>query len=150
MNNSDFVVINLGTNDESGMSIIESKGALREPQGPHAVQGLQEPLQPRDEIISSVKSFLSVVRSHNPSAKILWCWGMLKLQTVPSLIQKAVEEYKTQSGDKNVYTLELESLDELEKLPEEKGSRGHPGAKTHLAAAKKLFEFIKSLTSVSF
>ena len=141
---SDFVVINLGTNDESGMSIIESKGALREPQGPQEPQGV------RDEIISSVKSFLSVIRSHNPSAKIIWVWGMLGLETVPALVQKGVDNYKATSGDKAVYTLELESLTKLEIKDEEKGSRGHPGAKTHLAAASKLFEFIKSLTSVSF
>ena len=50
-----------------------------------------------------------------------------------------------ESGDKNVYTLELESLDELEKTPEEKGSRGHPGYKTHHAAALKIVEFLTKL-----
>ena len=126
---SDYVVINLGTNDESGMKVIESKEAL---------EGLQE------EIVSSVKSFLTVIRSHNPSAKILWCWGMLKLQVVPGLIQKGVEEYKAESGDKNVFTLELESLDELEKTPEEKGSRGHPGYKTHQHAALKIASSLRA------
>ena len=75
---------------------------------------------------------------------------MLGLETVPALVQKGVDNYKAISGDKSVYTLELESLEDLEKLPEEKGSRGHPGVKTHQHAASKLFEFIKSLTSVSF
>ena len=70
---------------------------------------------------------------------------MLPLQTVPSLIQKGVEEYKAATGDNNVYTLELESLFELEKTPQEKGSRGHPGLKTHVAAAKKIYSFINSL-----
>ncbi|MBO4532927.1 MAG: hypothetical protein J5726_04430 [Treponema sp.] len=119
---SDFVVINLGTNDESGMNA-----------------GMPE------EIISAVKQFLTVIRSHNPDAKILWCWGMLKLHSVPSLIQKAVEEYKAESGDKNVYTLELESLDELEKTPQEKGSRGHPGYKTHQAAASKIVSSLRKM-----
>ncbi len=126
---SDFVVINLGTNDESGMN----SEALRQAQ------------EPQKEIIFAVKSFLSVIRSHNPNAKILWCWGLLKLQVVPGLIQKGVEEYKSESGDKNVYTLELESIDELEKTPEEKGSRGHPGMKTHRAAALKIVELISKL-----
>ncbi|MBR5401130.1 MAG: hypothetical protein IK102_04885 [Treponema sp.] len=162
---SDYVVINLGTNDESGMKVIESKEALREPQGPQEAQGLQdgtvvpealEGLQDgtvvpealeglQEEIVSSVKNFLTVIRSHNPSAKILWCWGLLKLHVVPGLIQKGVEEYKAESGDQNVFTLELESLDELEKTPEEKGSRGHPGYKTHHAAALKIVEFLTTL-----
>ena len=120
---SDFVVINLGTNDESGMNA-----------------GVPE------EIISSVKQFLTVIRAHNPNAKILWCWGMLPLQTVPALIQKGVDEYKTATGDANVYTLELDSLFELEKTPQEKGSRGHPGVKTHQAAATKIFDMFKRLS----
>ena len=129
---SDFVVINLGTNDESGMN----SGNLAVPEH---VEG------PKKEIISAVKNFLTVIRSHNPSAKILWCWGMLKLHLVPGLIEKGVEEYKAESGDKNVFTLELEPLDELEKTPEEKGSRGHPGYKTHHAAALKIVEFLTKL-----
>ena len=133
---ADFVVINLGTNDESGMKVIGSDAALREPQEPQTLQ---------QEIISSVQQFLTVIRTHNPNAKILWCWGMLPLQTVPALIQKGVDEYKTATSDQNVYTLELESLFELEKTPQEKGSRGHPGAKTHQAAASKIVEFISKL-----
>ena len=146
---SDFVVINLGTNDESGMAQV----ALREPQGPHDTSGPQdasgvpEALEgPHKEIISSVEQFLTVIRSHNPSAKILWCWGMLPLQTVPALIQKGVDEYKTTTGDQDVYTLELESLFDLEKTPQEKGSRGHPGYKTHQAAAQKIVELLKRLS----
>ena len=130
---SDFVVINLGTNDESGLNTEIFRRVLN----PQDVQ---------EEILSSIKNFLTVIRSHNPSAKILWCWGMLPLQTVPALIQKGVDEYKTANGDKNVYTLELDSLFELEKTPQEKGSRGHPGVKTHLAAAYKIVELLKRLS----
>ena len=134
---ADYVVINLGTNDESGLPVIESKGAHAVPE---ALEG------PQEKIISSVKNFLSVIRLHNPSAKILWCWGMLKLHIVPALIQKGVEEYKAASGDINVFTLELESLEDLEKTTEEKGSRGHPGYKTHHAAALKIVELIERLS----
>ena len=144
---SDYVVINLGTNDESGMN----SGALRQAQGPqdgqelHGCTGVPEPVEgPQKEIISAVKNFLTVIRSHNPNAKILWCWGMLSLQTVPALIQKGVDEYKSESGDNNVYTLELEPLDELEKTPEEKGSRGHPGYITHHAAAIKIASSLRA------
>lgn len=130
---SDFVIINLGTNDESGMHF---NGAF-----PTKAQ--------TDEITHEVSEFLRLVRSHNPSAKIIWCWGLLELKVVPACIQKGVEEYKEASGDKNVFAVELEPAEKLEKNPLEKGSRGHPGLKTHQAAATKLFEFIKSLTSVS-
>ena len=126
---SDYVIIALGTNDESGMSF---NGAV-----PTQSQ--------KDEIVAEVQAFLKLVRLHNPSAKIIWIWGLLKLHLVPGLIQKGVEEYKALTSDKDVYTLELESIEELEKLPEEKGSRGHPGAKTHQAAATKIYDFIRSI-----
>ena len=124
---SDYVVINLGTNDDTGMPVVAEHVEA-----------------PREEIISAVKSFLTTIRSHNPNAKILWCWGMLKLQTVPALIQKGVEEYKAVTGDKNVCTLELESLFDLEKTPQEKGSRGHPGYKTHQHAAIKIASSLRA------
>ncbi|MBO7639006.1 MAG: hypothetical protein J6S91_08525, partial [Treponema sp.] len=127
---SDYVVINLGTNDESGMRAAEDKRGLSE------------------KVISAVKDFLSVIRSHNPNASILWVWGMLKLEHVPELIKKGVEEYKADSGDKKVFTLELESFDDLEKTDEEKGSRCHPGPKTHETAAVKIVDFLCKLNGV--
>ena len=126
---SDYVIINLGTNDDGGLRILKEKGDT----------GREE------ELTNTVTDFLKVVRNNNPSAKIIWVWGMLGLQTVPGLVQKGVDAYKAASGDKAVYTLELESLEDLEKLPEEKGSRGHPGAKTHQAAASRIYDFIKSI-----
>ena len=100
-------------------------------------------LKMRIEPNSEQRRIITVIRSHNPSAKILWCWGLLPLRTVPALIQKAVDEYKAATGDKNVYTLELDSLDELEKTPQEKGSRGHPGYKTHQTAASKIASLLR-------
>ena len=126
---SDYVIIALGTNDESGMYF----------------NGAQPTQQQKDEIVAEVQDFLTLVRSHNPAAKIIWIWGLLKLHLVPELIQKGVDNYKAQTSDNDIYTLEMESIDELEKLPEEKGSRGHPGAKTHDAAAKRIFDFIGSI-----
>ena len=141
---SDYVVINLGTNDESGMNVVsqvfeENLVSSRSERLPEPVEG------PQKEVILAVKNFLSVIRTHNPNAKILWCWGMLRLQTVPALIQKGVEEYKAATGDKNVFTLELDSLDELEKTPQEKGSRGHPGLKTHQHAAQKIASLLQRI-----
>ncbi len=126
---SDYVIINLGTNDDGGLRVLKEKGDT----------GREE------ELTKAVTDFLKVVRKHNPSAKIIWVWGMLGLETVPALVQKGVEAYKAASGDKAVYTLELESLEKLEINYEEKGSRGHPGEKTHLAAAEKLYRFINQI-----
>lgn len=125
---SDYVVINLGTNDESGMRAAEDKRGLAK------------------KVISAVRDFLTVIRSHNPNAIILWVWGMLKLEMVPDLIKKGVDEYKAVSGDKKVFTLELESLDDLEKTEEEKGSRCHPGPQTHETAAVRIVDCLCKLS----
>ena len=142
---ADYVIINLGTNDN---------GAFYQPPWKEDEFGDKYKLNLNDDgtvgekesniIINSVKDFLKVIRKNNQKAIIIWCWGMVKLQLVPPLILYGVEEYMYESGDKKVYTLELEPMDEIEKTEEEKGSRGHPGFKTHKIAAEKICDFIKN------
>ena len=144
-NGADFVVVNLGTNDN---------GAFFQPPWQQEEYGDKYKLNLKEDgsvceteakiIISSVKDFLKVIRKNNPKAIIIWCWGMCKIKLVPPLIQFGVEEYKYESGDKKVYTIELDGMEDVEKLEEEKGSRGHPGFKTHRIAAKKLCDFINN------
>ena len=140
---SDFVIVNLGTNDN---------GAFNQPPWRKEEFGDKYKLNLNEDgtvcekdsktIINGVKDFLKVIRKNNPNAVIIWCWGMIKIQLVPPLIQYAVEEYKFESGDKKVYTLELDSMEDVEIFEDEKGSRGHPGFKTHKLAANKLCDFI--------
>ncbi len=128
---ADYVILNLGTNDNSGFSSQDDG------KGVDGVAG--------KAVISEVKHFLGEIRRHNPKAKIIWTWGMLTINIVPELIKKGIKEYMGTAGDMNVYPLELESMDKIEKTDEDKGSRGHPGPLTHKKAAEKLYEFIKSL-----
>ena len=128
-NGSDYVVINLGTNDNSGFHYHDDG------KGINGVAG--------QVILSDIIKFLKEIRRFNQWAKIIWTWGMLPLDIVPALIKKGIEEYKKQSGDAAVYTLELESMNNLEKKAEDKGSRGHPGPLTHKMAALRLVDFIK-------
>ena len=142
---ADFVVVNLGTNDN---------GAFYQPPWKEDEFGDKYKLnidkdgkvceKDSNTIINGVKDFLKVIRKNNPHATIIWVWGMIKLQLVPPLIQYAVEEYIFESGDKNVFTLELDAMEDVEVYDEDKGSRGHPGPKTHKLAANKLCSFIKN------
>lgn len=128
---SDYVVLNLGTNDNSGFKYYDDgKGA----------DGLAGKM-----IISDAKKFLREIRCKNPKAKIIWTWGMISLDIVPALLKRGIEEYKKESGDTAVYTLELESMEVLEKSEKDKGSRGHPGPLTHQKAAERIYNFINSL-----
>jgi len=142
---TDFVVLNLGTNDNSSFS----QPAWKDSDGKEYKMRLQDNGKPLPEdaekLISGVKKFLYMIRKNNPDAKIVWTWGMLPLDLAPSMIGAGIEAYKAESGDSQVYTLEYEPMDKVEKEPEDFGSRGHPGPKTHLLAAKKLTAFLQNL-----
>ena len=142
---SDVVVINLGTNDNAAFSQPPWK---QEEFGDKYKLNLNDDgtvcEKDSNTIINGVKDFLKIIRKNNPNAVIIWCWGMVKIQLIPPLIQYGVEEYKFESGDKKVFTLELESMDDIEKTEDEKGSRDHPGFITHKFAANKLCDFIKN------
>ena len=144
---SDFVVVNLGTNDN---------GAFFQPPWKEKEFGDEYRLNLNADgsvcvhdsvpIIEGVKSFLKNIRKNNPDAVIIWCWGMIHLDVIPALIQQGVEEYMSESDDTRVCTLEFDPMDTVEKLTEDKGSRGHPGPKTHRFAAMKLINLIKKLS----
>lgn len=123
---SDYVVINLGTNDNTGLKVEGFSGTA-------------------DDVYTGVKDFLKLIRQKNPSASILWVWGMIALDVLPSVICKAVDDYKKESGDSKVYALELDAMEKVEVNEEDKGSRGHPGPKTHKLAAQKISEFLRKL-----
>ena len=126
---SDYVVLNLGTNDNLGFKCYDDgKGA----------EGLAGKM-----VISDVKNFLVEIRRYNPKAKIIWTWGMIPLDIIPAYIKEGIFEYKKDFKDDDVYTLELDSMETLEKNEEDKGSRGHPGPLTHRKAAEKIAAFIK-------
>lgn len=142
---NDFVVVNLGTNDNGAFS----QAPWKDENGKEYVLKMNEDKSASKEdsevIVSGVVNFLKNIRQKNPSAKIIWVWGMIKLETVPACILTGIEKYKKLTGDKDVYSLELDAMEDVEKLPEDKGSRGHPGPKTHRLAAEKISDFIKAL-----
>ena len=135
---ADFVVVNLGTNDNSSFNSAwtdEATGKVYQYQmnddGTVAESS-------KKEIYEGIKKFLYQIRKNNPSAKILWVWGMLKLDKIPAILQNAMEDYKKESGDQNVFSLELDAMEDVENHLLDKGSRWHPGPKTHELAAKKI------------
>lgn len=144
-NGSDFVILNLGTNDNNAFTQpawSDSNGKVYELHVDSNGRAVDED----GKIISDeVKGFLSVIRKHNPKAKIIWTWGMMTLHAIPDFILQGVQEYKNETNDSCVYTLELDSMDIIEKTNEDKGSRGHPGAVTHKTAAGKIIDFIQRL-----
>lgn len=127
----DYIIINLGTNDENGFNSenLCSKNKNE----------LELKLQ------NSIITFLYELRKSSPNAKIVWVYGMIKLRMFPKILKKAISLYKKQTKDKKLFILKLDSMEKIEKSNLDKGSRGHPGIKTHQKATEKLVKLIKKL-----
>ncbi|MBO7123061.1 MAG: hypothetical protein J6V90_07265 [Treponema sp.] len=114
----DWVIVNLGTND-------------------------QGPCQSRPDIAeifeAGVVSFLQKIRQHNPKAKIVWCYGMIG-HILEKQIERAVDAYKKQSGDKDVQYILLPEID-MEKT----GALSHPTEAQQQEAADYLRSHIVGL-----
>lgn len=138
----DFIFINLGTNDS---------GAFNQPAWKDPVTGKEYKMRlndsglPNEEdacnISKEICEFLKEVRKNNPESRICWIWGMIPIDNLSPYIQKGVDQFILETGDKKTDTLLLPSMD-LEKTEFEKGSRGHPGPLTHRLASEKLIEYI--------
>ena len=142
---SDFVVLNLGTNDD---------GAFFQPPWKDEKSGIEYKLEldggkisasDNEYIVQRAKNFLSLIRKHNKNAQIIWCYGMIKLKFIPECLNTAIKQWKKETGDNKIHLLELDSMEDVEKNYEDKGSRGHPGKKVHKLAAEKLKKLIENL-----
>lgn len=119
----DVCVINLGTND----------GTYTHPWNVNRV-----PYEDRvEEFFHAYKEFLAHVREMNPDAKIVCAHGLMDTVLGPT-VKKAMEEYKNETGDTEVYYTNLPTSLTY-------GSGYHPSKQGHEAAGKKLAEFIDSI-----
>lgn len=121
INDSDYIVINLGEND--GKLISERQGT-------------------KEDFVNGYKQIISAMRQKNQTAKIICCYGMTTYSNVLSQsIRKAVQ-LSNDSGDRNVYALEFErcdgkTFDSVKGYPNE---QGHEINAEHLKNALLKFE----------
>ena len=111
----DAVIINLGTNDATA---IQSAAEL---------------------LTTAIGDFLKVVRNSNPTAQIIWGYGMLG-DNFLSVIREAVEGYAEQTADSRIHILKLPDT-----TPDTVGSRLHPGMKAHQITAKEIEKYLQEL-----
>ena len=134
----DAVILNIGTNDES---------AFRNPAWLDPVTGKAYKLRtlpdgschPEDvrRLQDAACDFLTVLRKRNPRAVLIWSYGMLG-SGLQDVLQGAVRQYCSRSGDTRAFYLPLPDTTD-----ETVGSRQHPGALAHRAAAEVLTAFLK-------
>lgn len=119
----DICVINLGTND----------GTYTHPWNVD-----RAPYEDRvEEFFNAYKVFLTHVREMNPDAKIVCVHGLMDTVLGPT-VQRALEEYKNETGDTKVYYTNLPTSLTY-------GSGYHPSRQGQEDAAKQLTTFIQSI-----
>lgn len=115
----DIIVINLGTNDDSYTKDVKER---------------------QEEYSAAYTEFLKAVRSKNPDAKIVCALGIMG-DRLFEYVQKAVDSYKSETGDSNVSTLRFDV-----QIPADGYSADwHPSIKTHDKASQKLADYLKTL-----
>ena len=79
------------------------------------------------------------MRNSNPTAQIIWGYGMLG-DNFLSAIREAVEGYAEQTADSRIHFLQLPDT-----TPDTVGSRLHPGVKAHRKAAQVIEKYLLEL-----
>lgn len=122
----DLIVINLGTNDASYISSIKDDAKKQSESEAYATEYAE---------------FLKELRAKNPDSEILCTLGIMGQDMYPYM-EKAVEAYKTETGDQKVNVLEF---DVQNSDADDVGADWHPSPITHTKAAKKLVDTINEL-----
>lgn len=117
----DAIVINLGTNDDS---YTKDNAELQE------------------EYCTAYTEFLKQVREKNPDAKILCVFGVMGDRLFP-YVQKAVDNYTSETGDTNVSALKLDPQSPRDGY----SADWHPSATTHEKVAEKVAEELNKILS---
>lgn len=136
----DVVVVNLGTNDAGAFQSPEWKNKAS---GETHKQRLNEDGIYNAEDVQAfedaARSFLVKLRKHNPTAHVVWAYGMLGLPMMP-MIYRAVDAYAKNTGDRRVAVFQLPNTTD-----ETVGSRSHPGVRAHEQAAKELAGYLREI-----
>ena len=97
---------------------------------------------PADTFKINSMRLIEFIREQYPDSVIVWTYGVMGGVSYKTVISEMIETVN-KKGDKNVYFLPLDSVQENE-LPI--GQHGHPGIKTHERMAEKLSDFIIGIT----
>ncbi|MCR5033717.1 MAG: GDSL family lipase [Lachnospiraceae bacterium] len=136
----DAVMVNLGTNDCGAFDTP----AFTDPQTgiAYKMERMEDgTLSPAslDRFTGAVYDFLKTLRKYNSKAKILWLYGMIGTELSP-YIQETVDRFRKETGDEEVYFLELPQIQ-----PEWEGAHHHPGVIHHRKAADVLIGRLEKL-----
>ncbi|MBQ7954764.1 MAG: GDSL family lipase [Lachnospiraceae bacterium] len=115
----DVIVVNLGTNDDTYTLT-------------HADR--------QQEYTDTYVEFLKTIRENNPDATIVCTLGIMGDRLFSS-VTKAVETYKSETSDANVYTMKFD----VQSPADGYAADWHPTEATHTKAAEKLTKELKEI-----
>ena len=119
---ADIVVITLGANDNQ-----------------YILQGGTSLMQSRiEQYKAAYKAFIERIFNVYPKTKVVCCYGFLNEGNVYEPIKELALEFR--AAGKSVYDLQLSSADSNPPI----ALHGHPGKKSHIAAAEELVSFMES------
>lgn len=136
----DFLIINLGTNDNSAFynpEWVSPDGKVK-----HKLRLTEDGQKHPDDVKrfeDGIIAFLKQVRQNNSNATIIWCYGVLGCDIEPNILN-GINRYQEQTGDNRVSYLHFPSMTE-----EQCGARWHPGPLAHQMMSDLLVEKIKEL-----
>lgn len=136
--NPNAVIINLGTNDNTAFN--QPPKTLAD--GSTFKQDKNNPEHLR-RFVDTAKTFIKNIRQKRENAAIIWAFGIIRADFTADLIKKAIDEYKHESGDNNIYYLPL-----IPMSGDEYGAHNHPGIPAHKRAADEITAFLKEISII--
>lgn len=122
-NSSDYVVLNLGTNDATG------------------IIGAVDPEQEERKFHGEYYGFLKLLRKYNGAdTRIICALGSMDYYLYHHIVE-VVTEYRNDTGDDRITCFRYPKIDFMDPL----GACAHPHVITHEKMAKALVEYIKML-----
>ena len=137
---ADAVVINLGTNDVSAFGQAPFACTDGTPAFCQELDSAGNPAEASlQRLTAACVQFLQLVRQKNPSAKILWVYGMLGSR-LHEIFEQAVQTAAQIEHDDNFFYISLPDANDGML-----GSRGHPGRESHRRTAAVLQDILGPL-----
>ncbi|RFT41869.1 GDSL family lipase [Bifidobacteriaceae bacterium N170] len=145
--NTDFIVINLGTNDATACLANEWEDPKTHKKfklslDKNALNSSENGFLDNESakiVKNGVNNLLETVRKINPDSTIIWCYGMLG-NRLENLIKQSINDFCNKTSDKKIFYIELQNTSDNNL-----GACSHPGKIAHKNAAQILINKIRQL-----